>query len=161
MVIVRYQSSCMGLTYPAARTFKEIMLGSVMVSSVWGLVRRYPKKRPFAQWASSKCELLIWREGTHLLPTTSSQTSFHSTSALDSCTMVTIILLCRPCSRQRKDVVLSVGGATGPQNHVSFIDWWFSTVISLAFFYYYTYCCCQHHFCQHSVLGLLSRSFIN
>lgn len=46
MVRVRYQSSCIGLMYPAARTFKETMLGSAVVSSVWGLVRRHPK-RPF------------------------------------------------------------------------------------------------------------------
>lgn len=49
MVIVRYQSSCIGLMYPAARTFKETMVGSVMVSSVWGLVRRHPKKSLYSE----------------------------------------------------------------------------------------------------------------
>lgn len=109
MVIVSYQSSCIGLMYPAARMFKETMLGSVMVSPVWGVVRRHPKKRPFVQWASSRCEFLIWGKCTQILPTTRSWTSFHSTSAPDSCTMVTIILLCRPCSWQKKKSCSSDG----------------------------------------------------
>lgn len=39
-----YRSSCMGLTYPAAKMFRDRILGSMMVSSDSGVLRRRPEK---------------------------------------------------------------------------------------------------------------------
>lgn len=44
-----YRSSCMGLTYPADKMLRERMLGSMMVSSASGVLRRRPRKAQVPQ----------------------------------------------------------------------------------------------------------------
>lgn len=81
--------------YPAVRMVRERILGSTMVSSDSGVWRRRPK----SQVTKLSYEIFFFRleAWNKNLPTTSSRTSFHSTSPPDSCTMVTVSLLCKPC----------------------------------------------------------------
>ena len=44
-----YRSSCMGLTYPADKMLRERILGSMMVSSASGVLRRRPRKAQVPQ----------------------------------------------------------------------------------------------------------------
>lgn len=105
MDVDAHLSSCKGLTYPAAKMLRDKMFGSIMFSSPSGVLRRRPGKRQVSHWEQLwqvLMEMFIFKgkksKKKSNLPTTSSRISFHSMSPPDSCTMVTAILLWRPCS---------------------------------------------------------------